>query len=116
MSDFSSFNTAPQKSSFQAQHLGGSHFGTLQFLTSSGSSFPLLGLPSSVSTYNWTMRANDGQKIIELPEASKLLTQCYKQCQLLYFNLKFLQLIVAEPAYRTSLGNALIWTLLLFYI
>lgn len=104
MSDFSSFHAVPQKLLSQRQHLDNAHFSTSQFLTSRGLSFPLLGLPSSITTNSWLMGANDGKTIIELPEASKLLTQCYKQCQLIYFNLKFLQFIVAEPSYRTSLG------------
>ena len=69
------------------------------------SMFPLLNLPSGVNTTDWSMFANDGQAKIELPEASKVLTQCYKQCQLLYFNFKFFQFIVASPSYRTALGN-----------
>ena len=101
MSDFSSNNT-PQISRRFGQRFDNAHFGVFQYITSSGLQFPLLDLPSSIPTASWSML--DGSKTT-MTEASKLLTQCYKECQLIYFNLKFFQFVVSEPSFRTMFAN-----------
>ena len=105
MNSFSPFQTAPQISRLFGQRFDNAHFGVFRYITSSGSQFPLLDLPSSIPTSDWSLFAHDGKAKIEMPEASKLLTQCYKECQLIHFNLNFLQFIVAEPSFHTSLNS-----------